>query len=64
MQFRNIADSKKTLMEDEELSELEKYFIRKIESYIDIKFKPILEKTKIKINIIFIDVIPYSTLLS
>lgn len=45
-----MASNKKSLIEDEELSELEKWIIKKIESYIDEKLKPILEKEKIKIK--------------
>ena len=39
-----MASSKKSLMEDKELNELEEWIIQKIESYIDEKLKPFLEK--------------------
>ncbi len=43
-----MASSKNSHKEDEELEELDERFIRKIESYIDEKLKPILEKAKLK----------------
>ncbi len=43
-----MATSKKTVKEDKDLEELDERIIQKIESYIDEKLKPILEKAKIK----------------
>jgi len=46
--YRIIVNSKESIIEDAELEELDERIIRKIESYIDEKLKPILEKVKIK----------------
>ncbi len=46
--YRIIVNSKESIIEDAELEELDERIIRKIETYIDEKLKPILEKVKIK----------------
>ena len=46
--YEIMASNKKIVKKDEDLEELDEMIIRKIESYIDEKLKPIFEKAKIK----------------